>query len=663
MPVKQEKTSKSTDVICISSSDEASLERHEKEFMCISSSSSEESLYDVRFNKQQMFLNKNENLPIYSTTLVGLDSANLISLCFGESDCICIEKPVSVRQNAVFVIDLNKVSKKSLCADDNGVWETSCPRRYYKVNLENGKVGSVAVGNHTDYTHMMQRQYGRHKATYELNGSVFQRIITTVKSRSGTECKFAVVQYLLKNCNESDIAMAPHGNSTGERKYYRSDPTVLDKIKEMTETKPKKTFRTLLNVGDDSPSCTPRNYKQIYNVNWGLKRKIKEERETDFGYLFAQIKENDFARNFSMTADCIQYVLVSDKQLNDLESFCTKVEFSVLSIDSTFDVGEFFVTNTCYANLRLVHSDGKYRGRHPLAHGPSFIHNKLDTNAYVTFLASLTRMRPSLKGIKAIGTDGDESILNATLICFPETIQLICCDHKKENVEHKLCEFKVSEAARRHIVADIFGRNVGASYEQGLIDCESIDDFDRRVKDFKGTWDYLVPGFHTCFIRYQSDLFKLYLIREVCRKANINGRFSNNRIESMNDNIKDWVERKKMSMPAVNDKIRELIEGQQQEFEMAVFGSGQYDLSENYNHIKKERHEWNAMNKSERELSLQNFWKSTSKTPIASTASTVSSINSPEHNTTECQVRSEQLFGVRSRQHLTGLVCAIRSEI
>lgn len=34
----------------------------------------------------------------------------------------------------------------------------------------------------------------------------------------------------------------------------------------------------------------------------------------------------------------------------------------------------------------------------------------------------------------------------------------------------------------------------------------------------------------------------------------------------MEDNIKDWVERKKMSIPGVNDKIRELIEGQQQEF-------------------------------------------------------------------------------------------------
>lgn len=61
---------------------------------------------------------------------------------------------------------------------------------------------------------------------------------------------------------------------------------------------------------------------------------MKEERETDFGYLFAQIKENDFARNLSMTADCIQYVLVSDKQLNDID-LCTKAEFSVLSIEST----------------------------------------------------------------------------------------------------------------------------------------------------------------------------------------------------------------------------------------------------------------------------------------------------------------------------------------
>lgn len=90
-------------------------------------------------------------------------------------------KYLQVSDRMLFLLSIwKKVSKQSLFTDDNGIRETSCPRRYYK----NGKVGSVAVGNHTDYTHIMQRQYGRHKATYELNGSVFPRIITTVKSRS-----------------------------------------------------------------------------------------------------------------------------------------------------------------------------------------------------------------------------------------------------------------------------------------------------------------------------------------------------------------------------------------------------------------------------------------------------------------------------------------------
>jgi len=37
-------------------------------------------------------------------------------------------------------------------------------------------------------------------------------------------------------------------------------------------------------------------------------------------------------------------------------------------------------------------------------------------------------------------------------------------------------------------------------YEGGLIDSETSIEFDRRVRDFKPTWDCLVPGFHTWFV-------------------------------------------------------------------------------------------------------------------------------------------------------------------
>lgn len=112
--------------------------------------------------------------------------------------------------------------------------------------------------------------------------------------------------------------------------------------------------------------------------------------------------------------------------------------FSVLSLDSTYDVGNYCVTNTCFENLKVVHADVKYHGRHPLEMGPTFVHRNKDTNAFVGFLSSILRMKPDLKTIQVIGSDGDEAIMNASLICFQDSLKVLCSNHKKENIERKL---------------------------------------------------------------------------------------------------------------------------------------------------------------------------------------------------------------------------------
>jgi hypothetical protein len=66
----------------------------------------------------------------------------------------------------VFVVDLNAVDQKSIYADDNGVWNTACPRSNYKVDIRDGKVENVVPGNKSDHTHFLKRQYGTHQATY-----------------------------------------------------------------------------------------------------------------------------------------------------------------------------------------------------------------------------------------------------------------------------------------------------------------------------------------------------------------------------------------------------------------------------------------------------------------------------------------------------------------
>jgi len=188
--------------------------------------------------------------------------------------------------------------------------------------------------------------------------------------------------------------------------------------------------------------------------------------------LVSQIKESSFVHDLTIDSNSIQYVLVSEKQLADMRLFCTHpILFSIFSIDSTYDVGNYYVTNTFFENLKVVHADGKCRGRHPLEIEPTFIHTSKDTNTFVGLLSSILRMVAELKTIQAIGYDGDEAIMNASQICFPNAQKLLCSNHKKENIERKLKgNLRARDAPANHILCDMFGRESSQIYEKGLID-------------------------------------------------------------------------------------------------------------------------------------------------------------------------------------------------
>jgi hypothetical protein len=52
--------------------------------------------------------------------------------------------------------------------------------------------------------------------------------------------------------------------------------------------------------------------------------------------------------------------------------------------------------------------------------GPIFVHTQRNTNNFAAFFSSLQRMDNELKDIQAIGTDGDEALMNAVTICFQD---------------------------------------------------------------------------------------------------------------------------------------------------------------------------------------------------------------------------------------------------
>jgi hypothetical protein len=217
----------------------------------ISSDSSDEQITIAQESGTIKYHDGNQKVAIFSAPKGTLSTKEIFKLCFGEVDerHICAEKPISVRKNAVFVINLNDIDIRSLYADDNGVWNVVTPRKYFRVEIKYGKIAEVLPGHKDNYTHLLKRQYGKHQATYSERGVTFQRIISTVFSKSGHRCRNAVLQYIHRDGSEDDVVMLSHSNTkkTTKRQFMKTDPSVIESIKEEPlETKPRKMFKTMM---------------------------------------------------------------------------------------------------------------------------------------------------------------------------------------------------------------------------------------------------------------------------------------------------------------------------------------------------------------------------------------------------------------------------------
>ncbi|CAC5407113.1 unnamed protein product [Mytilus coruscus] len=88
----------------------------------------------------------------------------------------------------------------------------------------------------------------------------------------------------------------------------------------------------------------------------------------------------------------------------------------------------------------------------------------------------------------------------------------------------------------------------------------------------------------------------------------LDGLFSSNRVESIHDNLKDWITRtEKIYYAVLNVKVEEHVKVQMQEFELSGNGYGSYDLSSEFGHLRQERHIWNGLSQTERKKALDEF--------------------------------------------------------
>jgi hypothetical protein len=524
-------------------------------------------------------------------------------VCGVSKEKICTEKKTGIRTNASFVIDTSYVCFKDIAADDNGTWSTFNPRRSYALKISGGHV-IEAIPCQTNASasnvYTLCRQYGVHKGTPD-----FRRVIAHVIGKSDQVIPRASLHYYFKDGDEQPIVIPPHGNSLGNRPYHRTQPSTIKLIKDSC-TSSKSVLNVYNNVFEAaggleqsmSTAAEPQNKMQIYNAR---KSKTATHSKDDLFDLLELLKQHQSQKNGGFLREVTlsstpSAVLASQRQLDNLVTFCSdKKQFSVLGIDATFNLGDFYVTLTTYRNFTL---QNPRTGVTPVFVGPAFLHMERRTQDYQYFFSTLLRLEPRLSSLIAYGTDGEMALVNALSACFPNAISLRCFIHMQDNILEHL---KGSSAAvKKAITRDIFGQQVGDEYQQGLVDAISASDFDKKAALKKESWEKYAAGFHKWFITKHSAVFKKSMIASVRKAANIEGRFTNNPNESVNSSIKKWVNFKKNTWPEFVVKLQELIEIQLKEGDKSVYGNGDYILAPSFSKFAVDANIWHQMKPAER---------------------------------------------------------------
>lgn len=185
-----------------------------------------------------------------------------------------------------------------------------------------------------------------------------------------------IIQYTFSDGIVVPIKLAPHGNSvSNQRPFFRTQASTIDLIKEsMSDMPPKELInKTYAKAGGmlNMTSCSEvgRDLRQVYNMkaSQGSTSKLTSNCDKDLIYdLLEQHyhSASEFVRSVNFE-EGVMSVVGTDQQFYDISRFCaySSSRFgSVLGIDPTFNLGDFFVTPTVYEH-RLIKN--KVTGKHP----------------------------------------------------------------------------------------------------------------------------------------------------------------------------------------------------------------------------------------------------------------------------------------------------------
>jgi hypothetical protein len=375
----------------------------------------------------------------------------------------------------------------------------------------------------------------------------------------------------------------------------------------------------------------PRDRVQAYN----MKRKLQIDKMTashggvshdtkDMLYVvMEQCKQAEKTDIFVQDVTCApepMSVLCTEQQLIDITRFCCDpFEFCIFGIDPTFNLGDFSVIPTVYKHLLLCDS---HTNSSPLLLGPILIHYRKQFRSYNYFLSTLVGLKQEIGQIKAVGTDGERSLVDAVLRNFPQVSHVRCFRHLRNNIERHLNGLNFTRKAVNEYIQDIFGwSEKDGIYHEGLVDCENQESFYVKLEALKMKWNEVeaatfsdktthVPKFHEWFMQFKAEEFAqctLRSLREIIGLGSPPSAFYTNNSEAINAFLKESLGYKKSQWGIFNNKIKDIVKQQQLEMEKSIIGRGRYCLRSQYSFLGVAEDKWFRLSQQQRIKVISKF--------------------------------------------------------
>jgi hypothetical protein len=411
------------------------------------------------------------------------------------------------------------------------------------------------------------------------------------------------------------VEINPHGNSKSTSKSFsRTKPSTLKLIKKSVKSnRPLSVLRSIENkfggVMNASSSCElPRDRRQIYNAKQKLvadqEKSLFSSKDT-LACVMQKCKEtaltgDAFIRSVQAAPEPL-CVLATNQQLFDMERFCTSSLSCVLSVDPTFNLGNFYVTPVTYHNLLVNNKNGK----HPIICGPILIHRTKTFEPFYYFATTLIGLNPNLVNLKSFGTDGELQLIKAFHTAFPNAVHLRCVNHLRQNVKDKLRSLGIPQTSWKEFLGDIFGRQIGSHFQKGLIDSDSAETFYSATASLEKRWSNLERSssssaltlnteFHKWFLKYKVEDIIRCVLPEVRAKAGLDVmcKFTTNNSESLNNVIKQEVQWQESKLPVLIEHLQNIVVQHESELEKAVVQCGEWYFLSQYKHLEIEEKVW-----------------------------------------------------------------------